>query len=152
MKYRNCRNPTPCKQIQPGTQETLRPIPKAIIFYKYQDLYKTFLKLNSSVTNFQESKSIFEMPLIILKTLRNTYFPEDLLMALVKNKVKRARIVWKWLSSVCKHAERFNVQHFAKRKLKASCSLKIIKGNNTALLIKIWYYGNSVVKPATMTL
>ena len=35
------------------------------------------------------------------------------------------------------HAERFNVQHFAKRRLKASCSLKIIKGNNTALLIKI---------------
>ena len=92
------------------------------------------------------------MPLLILKTLRNTYFPEDLLMALGKNKVNRTRIVWKWLSSICEHAERFNVQHFAKKRLKASCSLKIIKGNNTALLIKIWYYGNSVVEPATMTL
>ena len=71
----------------------MRPIPKAIIFYKYQDLYKKFLKLNSSVTNFRESKSIFKMPLIILKTLRNTYFPEDLLMALIENKVNRARIV-----------------------------------------------------------
>ena len=34
----------------------------------------------------------------------------------------------------------------------ASCSMKIIKGNNTALLTKIWYYGNSVVEPETMTL
>ena len=92
------------------------------------------------------------MPLLILKTLRNTYFPEDLLIAFVKNKVNPTRMVWKWLSSICEHAERFNVQHFAKKRLKASCSLKIIKGNNTALLIKIWYYGNSVVEPATMTL
>ena len=99
LKYRCCRNPTPCNQIQPGTQETLCPIPKAIIFYKYRDLYKKFLKLNSSATNFQVSKSIFKTPLIILKTLRNTYFPEDLLMAVVKNKVNRACIVWKWLSN-----------------------------------------------------